>query len=216
MTIQTAWRRSLTPLEAGLLGLLARGGELSGWDLQKQAATSIAYFWPFGRSQVYAALPRLEAGGLIESRDLPQVGRPDKRLHGITELGRRVLADWLPEAPDGPVRDTFLLKIFFAAHTDRDAVRALIHQRLAMASGLDAEIEEMSDSPDLDDFFHRLTRDYGRAWARFVTEWCTDALAALDALDHDGSSPCLAPDTKRSTARATSSPSSPVRPWPAP
>ena len=185
--------RGLTPLEGGLLGLLARGGELSGWDLQKQAATSIAYFWPFGRSQVYAALPRLESAGLIESRDVPQEGRPDKRLHRVTELGRRVLADWLPQDPDRPVRDTFLLKIFFAAHTDRDAVRALIHQRLAMASGLDAEIEEMSDSPDLDDFFHRLTRDYGRAWAGMVTQWCTDALAALDALDHDRSSPWPAP-----------------------
>lgn len=206
--------RGLTPLEGGLLGLLARGGELSGWDLQKQAATSIAYFWPFGRSQVYAALPRLEAGRLIEGRDVPQEGRPDKRLHRITELGRRVLAGWLAEDPDGPVRDTFLLKIFFAAHTDRDAARALIHQRLAMASGLDAEIEEMSDSPDLDDFFHRLTRDYGRAWAGFVTRWCTDALAALDALDHDRSRPWLAPDTTGSSSRSTASPSSSV--WSSP
>ena len=204
----TARRSVLTPLEAGLLGLLARGGELSGWDLQKQAATSVAYFWPFGRSQVYAALPRLDAAGLIEGRDVPQQGRPDKRVHSITALGRRQLDHWLRSDRDDPVRDTFLLKIFFAAHTDREAVRALIHQRLAKAAALDAEIDDMSDSADLDDFFHRLTRDYGRAWAAFTSVWCTDALAALDALDQDRSSPWDARVSAGAAPPATSSRSS--------
>jgi PadR family transcriptional regulator AphA len=179
--------RPLTPLEGGLLGLLARGGELSGWDLQKQAQTSIAYFWPFGRSQMYAALPRLERAGMTEGRAVPQEGRPDKRLFRLTERGRIALADWLRDKAAAPVQDLFLLKIFFAAHVDRSAVRAHLEERRAMAAGLADEIGQMADSPDIDDFFHRLTRDYGMAWGRFVTAWCDEALSALDALDHDRS-----------------------------
>ena len=181
--------RSLTPLEGGILGLLARGGELSGWDLQKQARTSVAYFWPTGRSQIYAALPRLERLGLVEGRDVPQVGRPDKRVFRLTAHGRDTLRSWLGESDFRPPRDVFLLKLFFGAHADRAAVRARILDRREAARRLRDELEEMSDSPDLDDFFHGLTRDLGRAWTRCVAEWCDDALDALDALDQERSEP---------------------------
>ena len=182
-----------TPLEGGLLGLLARGGELSGWDLQKQAQTSIAYFWPFGRSQIYAALPRLENDGLITGEQVPQEGRPDKRLYRLTTVGRQALADWLHEYAVQPTRDAFLLKIFFAAHADRSSVRGLIGQRRAMAERLWDELSQMSDSPDIDDFFHRLTRDFGHLWARCVVQWCDEALSSLDALDHERRSTWDAP-----------------------
>ena len=180
-------RRTPTPLEGGLLGLLARGGALSGWDLQKQAETSIAYFWPFGRSQIYAALPRLELAGLVQGREVAQEGRPDKRLYRIREAGRDALADWLQEDAVGEFRDGFLLKIFFAAHADRSAVRDLIRRRRARAERLKDELGQMSDSPDIDDFFHRLTRDFGHAWAECLIQWCDEALSSLDALDHDRS-----------------------------
>ena len=179
--------RGLTPLEGGLLGLLARGGELSGWDLQKQARTSVAYFWPVGRSQTYAALPRLEKLGLVRGRDVPQEGKPDKRLFRLTASGRRALGHWLEEGDTEPPRNLFLLKVFFGAHTDRSTVRAQILERRRDAVRLAGEIAEMSDSPDLDDFFHRLTRDAGRMHARCVVAWCDEALAALDALDQERS-----------------------------
>src|SRR5215213_1179363 len=96
-----------TPLEGGLLGLLARGGELSGWDLQKQAQTSIAYFWPFGRSQIYAALHRLERDGLVTVQDVVQIGKPDKRLHRLTPAGHEALKVWLHDEAIAPRRDEF-------------------------------------------------------------------------------------------------------------
>jgi len=183
----SAGSASLTPLEGGILGLLARSGPLSGWDLQKQAATSIAYFWPFGRSQVYSALPRLEEIGLVRGREVPQAARPDKRVFRLTALGREVLASWLERGGAEPTRNVFLLKLFFAAHADRSAVRAQILEQRAEAARLCDEIAEMSDSPDLDDFFHGLTRDYGLVAARAIVDWCDSALAALDALDQERS-----------------------------
>lgn len=178
-------RALLTPLEGGILGLLARAAPLSGWDIQKQARTSVAYFWPVGRSQVYAALPRLESRGLVRGRDVPQEGRPDKRSYRLTPSGRRALAAWLDVPEPRRTADLFLLKLFFAAHADRVAVRAQVLERRADALRLAEEIEQMSDSPDLDDFFHRLTRDYGLTTARCIAAWCDEAVAALDALDRE-------------------------------
>lgn len=175
----------LTPLEGGILGLLARAEPLSGWDIQKQARTSVAYFWPVGRSQVYAALPRLESRGLVRGRDVTQEGRPDKRLYRLMPSGRRALAAWLDAPEPRRTADLFLLKLFFAAHADRAAVQAQILERRAEARHLAEEIEQMSDSPDLDDFFHRLTRDYGLTTARCIVDWCDHAIAALDALDRE-------------------------------
>ena len=181
--------RFVTPLEGGILGLLARNEPLSGWDLHKQAQTSVAYFWPVGRSQIYAALPRLEGLGLVRGRDVPQAGKPDKRVYRLTPRGRRALALWLEDAHAGPPRQLFLLRLFFGAHAGRSAVRAQISERRAEMLRLADEIERMSDSPDIDDFFHRLTRDYGLAVARCVVAWCDDALAALAALDEERSEP---------------------------
>jgi DNA-binding PadR family transcriptional regulator len=179
--------RSLSPLEGGILGLLARGDRLSGWDIEKQARTSVAYFWPIGRSQIYAALPRLEKLGLIAGQHVPQVGKPDKRLFRLTRAGREALASWLGEGQAGPGRDLFLLRLFFGAHADQSAVRAQIVERRAEALELQQEIQRMSDSPDLDDFFHRLTRDFGIVRARGIIEWADSALEALDTLDEERS-----------------------------
>lgn len=175
--------RSLTPLEGGILGLLARGGELSGWEVQKQARTSVAYFWPIGRSQVYAALPRLERGGLVASRDVQQQGKPDKRVFRLTRLGRKSLRAWLEEPDAQPPRDVFHLKLFFGAHADRSVMRARILERREAAQRLLDEIERMPERADIDDFFHALTRNWGRIAARCRIEWCDQALDALDALE---------------------------------
>ena len=180
---------SVTPLEGGILGLLARTEPLSGWDIQKQARTSVAYFWPLGRSQIYAALPRLERRGLVEGRAVRQVSKPDKRLYRLTTAGRRMLAQWLDAGETRRTADLFLLKLFFSAHANRSAVRARVVERRAEALRLTDEIEQMSDSPDIDDFFHRLTRDYGLITARCVAAWCDQSLAAIDAFDQERSSP---------------------------
>lgn len=186
--------RTLTPLEGGILGLLARDGELSGWDIFKRAGRSVAFFVPIGRSQIYAALPRLETRGLIAGRDVHQTNRPHKRVFSLTETGRAELHAWLAAGDSTPSRDVFLLKIFFGAHTDSSAIRARILQRRSDARLVAAEMEARADPPaldfsDLDDFFHRLTREWARGWAELAESWCGRALEALDALDKEAGKP---------------------------
>ena len=83
-----------------VLGLLSLGQELSGYELRQWALTSLRFFyWSPAQSHVYRELRRLEALGHVTSRDVPQSGRPDKRVFAITTDGRQELTRWLDTAP---------------------------------------------------------------------------------------------------------------------
>jgi DNA-binding PadR family transcriptional regulator len=47
--------------------------------------------------QVYVALSRLERGGLVAVRDVPQGSRPDKKVYEVTAAGREMVVRWLAE-----------------------------------------------------------------------------------------------------------------------
>jgi DNA-binding PadR family transcriptional regulator len=109
---------NLTTTEHALLGMLARYGEHSGYELLKLAESGIGFFWLPAKSHVYDVLPRLERYGLVKSRRVHQIGRPDKQTWRITSRGRAVLRAWLNTLDPDPfaARGVFLLKLFFGDH----------------------------------------------------------------------------------------------------
>jgi PadR family transcriptional regulator AphA len=111
---------NLTTTEHALLGMLARYGEHSGYELLKLAEAGIGYFWSPAKSHVYDVLPRLERQGFVRVRGVRQLARPDKQLCRITPKGRAALRAWLNEVDPQPfhARGVFLLKLFFGDHGD--------------------------------------------------------------------------------------------------
>ncbi len=109
---------ALTRTEQAVLGILAWGGESSGYDLRRRADRSLAFIWTPVRSHLYTVLPRLVTDGLLDVRHVDQRGKPDKQIYAINDAGRRALAQWIdtvdPIEPDD--RDGLLLKVFFAAY----------------------------------------------------------------------------------------------------
>jgi DNA-binding PadR family transcriptional regulator len=129
-----------TRTELCALGLLAWRGESSGYELLKTTERSVAFIWAPARSQLYAALKRLAAAGLVSGRHVVQSDRPDKQLFSVTDAGMAALRDWLdhvePIEPED--RDGVLLKLFFGAFGDPEAAqrqlsdyRARVADRLA-------------------------------------------------------------------------------------
>jgi len=114
-----------TRTELAILGLLAWSGESSGYELHKRAGRSVGFIWAPARSQLYAVLKRLERDGLVDGRRVAQLDRPDKRLFALTGSGRAALRDWLgridPIEPED--RDGILLKVFFGAYGEPEALR---------------------------------------------------------------------------------------------
>jgi DNA-binding PadR family transcriptional regulator len=176
---------ALTRTEVAVLGLLAHGGERTGYDLRKLAARSVGYVWTPTRSQLYAVLPRLAERGLVEGRRVAQATRPDKQLFAVTPAGRVALRAWIRELePLEPEdRDGLLLKLFFATAADADVVlvqlldhRERVAARLAEYRRIHAA-QRQGRGPAAGD--HHALR-LGLALMIATAAWLDDTLAAIE------------------------------------
>ena len=156
--------------EAALLALLTRG-EMSGYDLQRAAENAGGFFWAPTKSRIYAVLPQLEERGYATSREVQQVGRPNKQLYKITKAGRAVVQDWL-EAPPvfEPDRAPMLLKLYFgdliAPETLRDHVRHIREQATAHKKRLE-------EHPDRHDAYAELAYTHTIEWLKSLIRWAS-------------------------------------------
>lgn len=123
---------NLTTTSYLVLGLIARMGRATPYDLKRAVFHTIEYFWAFPHSQLYAEPERLQkAGYLQETRE--RSGRR-RRSFSITEKGREALDLWLKEPTTEPVeiRDLGLLKLYFGELVSAAEVSALAQQQTAL------------------------------------------------------------------------------------
>lgn len=159
-------------LRHAILGLLELAPQ-SGYDLGRAFAGSVAHFWHADQSQIYRTLDRLEAEGAITTETIPQQGRPDRRVHSITDAGRAELIDWL-QAPLETLqpKEPFLARLFFAAPLGIDGVRALLDEREA---AVDEALEQLRALPrhdkDLGALLRTATLDSGVRQGEAEKEW---------------------------------------------
>jgi PadR family transcriptional regulator AphA len=177
--------RSLTTTEHALLGMLARHGECSGYELLRQARESIGFFWSPARSHVYEVLPRLEQSGLARRRVVGQHGKPDKHLWRLTWCGRRVLARWIDAEERDPLGNPsiVLLKLFFGDYGDPESLVALVERfgdqarrQLAMLRAVDTEAIFVAPEE-----LPRLTLRYGLTEIEAQLRWAETSLPELRA-----------------------------------
>jgi DNA-binding PadR family transcriptional regulator len=172
----------LSDTEYAVLGLLTFG-ERSGYELDKLAQRSIGYFWRPAKSKIYAILPRLVERGFARSTPVAQEKRPDKQLYRITRAGDRALRAWVDSQDEisGVRRDGLLLKLFFGAYGDLDALRGQVSERKRRAEEQLAALERIEREIDTDeDFFPYLTLLHGLEDARSAISWADQALALLE------------------------------------
>jgi PadR family transcriptional regulator AphA len=181
-------RSSTTPY--AILGML-HFRPMSGYDIRKEAASSIGHFWSESYGQLYPALRRLAASGLVRRRT-SRTGPRDRQVYEITPAGRRALAAWRREAPRSePVRSELLLKLFFGDRDSPgpemgwiDAVLARESASLRRFRQIRAILRRQSDHPGLP--FWLVTLSYGEHRSRAVVRWCRESKASLRAMDRAG------------------------------
>lgn len=134
-----------------VLGLLAREGPSTPYDLKRHVAATIGNFWSFPHALLYKEPPRLvELGLLTEERE--EEGRR-RRLFTITSAGTAALQAWLerPSWEATELRDPGLLQLFFAdqgsTETRGDIAREQLPIHRARLAGYEAEelLERTSD-----------------------------------------------------------------------
>lgn len=179
-------------LEHAILGFLNRE-PMTGYDLKTRCFDVAAgHLWTADQAQIYRSLERLAAQGFVRSRLVPQRGRPDRRVYSVTSRGRTELSAWLsrPETPS-PVRDPFLLHLFFAPDlSDDEIVRQLDQARTEYQRRLDrlrgdrrAGLDSWQRSTGLarDAELRRMTLAAGMAAARTAIDWIDDCIERVEA-----------------------------------
>ena len=123
---------NLTPVSYLVLGLVARDGPVTPYDLKTAVGLGVAHFWPFPHSQIYSESERLARLGLL-AEERETTGRR-RRHYRITPEGEQVLAAWLAEpTSDVPqVRSLGLLKLYFGQLGHPEDLVALARAQQAM------------------------------------------------------------------------------------
>lgn len=175
----------LTTTEYALLGMLARYGEHSGYELLKLARSGVGYLWSPAKSHVYDVLPRLERNGHARRRIVPQDDKPDKHLWRTTIDGRAALKGWINTIEGNSLehRGVLLLKLFFGDSGDPERLVAHLEDFRAQAlAKLDTlRAIEASTPPAPRDELPLMTLRQGLAGTQAQLSWAEEVLPELRA-----------------------------------
>ncbi|MCW2855376.1 MAG: hypothetical protein JWR52_991 [Marmoricola sp.] len=104
----------------------------AGLELARRFDRSIGFFWSATHQQIYKVLRRMEDDGWVTAQTIEQSGRPEKREYTVTDVGHKVLADWISTTtPRAGFRSEIAVKMRAASYGDRDALLANIAELIA-------------------------------------------------------------------------------------
>jgi len=141
----------LTPTSYLVLGLLAREGPSTPYDLERHVRATLGNFWSFPHTLLYTEPARLAAQGL--ATETRETGGRRRRVFTVTPAGLAALIAWIdrPSAARTELRDPGLLQLFFADLAAADARLRVAEQQLAIhraklsAYEEDARLERRAD-----------------------------------------------------------------------
>jgi DNA-binding PadR family transcriptional regulator len=170
-----------------ILGILAIGGDLSGYEIRQWVSQAIGFFWSESFGQIYPELQRLSKARLIKAQPGDGKGREVKRYR-ITAAGRAELERWLARAPQAErPRNELLLKLFFGSVAGHEAARGFLdaavkaaaerRQAIAAAEGLVIREDRSADTL----VYSLITILSGHLVFAARHEWAKAAIEMLDA-----------------------------------
>ena len=132
------------------LGMLTDGAA-SGYDLKKQFESSFAHFFAAGYGSIYPALSSLAEKGLVSCEQVPQEGKPDRKVYEITDDGRAFLLKALEDpAPSHKVRSEFLATMCFAHLMPNEHVQTVLNHRIGKCEYYAKVISDMQTNFESD------------------------------------------------------------------
>jgi PadR family transcriptional regulator AphA len=151
------------------LGML-NDGEASGYDLKKYFESTFAHFFAAGYGSIYPALSSLADAGLVACREIPQEGKPDRKVYQITDAGRSHLLEALQNpAPSHKLRSEFLATMCFAHLMSPDQIETVLSNRIL-------EIERYME------MFHELETTCMKDWPEGMRFVCGFGKAMTEAM----------------------------------
>jgi len=166
--------RDRLPMEDALLGLLMEE-PMHGYDLHRRAEQELGRVWRMGRSNVYAALKRLERDSAIEPELAPQESRPSRKVYHLTARGRQRCLDWLrrPTPNVHRLRVEFLAKLYLLRALELEGAAALIEAQAEICHRRRERFRQRAAACASGDF-DRLVFDFRLRQVDAILEWLAD------------------------------------------
>jgi len=120
---------------------------MTGYDIKKLVKVMLSAVTNASYGTLYPTLHKLLEEGAVEVDEIPQKGRPSKKVYQITQTGRDELDYWLTKPPaNDQVKREFLLKLYLSKHLSIPQLRTLIADRRdEMAATMQALHEESQE-----------------------------------------------------------------------
>jgi DNA-binding PadR family transcriptional regulator len=121
-------------------------GQLTGYEITKNFDDVLSYFWRASHQQVYRELARLSDDGCVTHEVVEQAGKPNKKVYGLTDLGRDELARWVASETDPPrPQYDLLVKLLAAPAVGKDVLLREIERQQAVTSAVLAAFRAKND-----------------------------------------------------------------------
>lgn len=167
-TVRSMSTERLTPTSYLVLGLLAREGPSTPYDLERHVGATLGNFWSFPHTLLYTEPARLADQGL--ATETRETGGRRRRVFTITPAGVSALHAWLDRPSSAPteLRDLGLLQLFFTDLASAESRLRLAERQLAIHRAKLAAYQE-------DERLER--RPEGSGWGqRTVEHWRGETL----------------------------------------
>jgi PadR family transcriptional regulator AphA len=134
-------RLRLTPTSYLVLGLLAREGPSTPYELERHVRATLGNFWSFPHTLLYSEPPRLAGLGLVH--EVREATGRRRRVFATTTAGEAALNAWLDRPSNEPteLRDPGLLQLFFSDLAPAESRLRLAEQQLAIHQAKLAEYQ---------------------------------------------------------------------------
>ena len=154
------------------LGMLTEG-EASGYDLKKAFESSFGHCFAAGYGSIYPALASLAENGCVDCEEIPQEGKPDRKVYRITDKGwEELLKELANPAPSHKVRSEFLAQMAFAHLMTAEQVQTVLDSRIEDAERNLKFIGDFENSCDCDwPAGVQFTLGFGRAMLQTMKEY---------------------------------------------
>ncbi len=160
----------------------------SGYDLAKKFDGSVGFFWKATHQQIYRELTRLEELKWLTAKSVIQVGRPDKKLFSLTDIGIENVKIWISQPCEiSPSKEELLIKIY-AGHLVSpillvEEIRRhlqLHKEKLAIYLKIEQDLKTNSKSLLQSLKYPYLTLSMGIKFETAWIEWCDEAIIEIN------------------------------------
>lgn len=130
-------------LREAILGLLSIH-PMSGYEVSRSYKRALQQIWYAPLGQVYPALRKMQADGLLSVSVEIQHDKPNRKVYRLTPQGERVLIKWLSRPPSLPkMHHEFIHNLFLLNHIEPERQIKLVQNYFGRSKAWLAELKEI-------------------------------------------------------------------------